>query len=277
MNRKISAVIIDTYSDKTLPKLAIEKTLQCHNIDKVYSYSDAPYFDGAEFIKIPEITSVKEYEKLVLFDLIKTINKDFLIIQWDGFVLNPSQWRQEFFRYDYIGAPHYIDSVLQVGNGGFSYRSLKLMEKLASLIDQELWLSESWPEDLLLSHRYRRELEDAGIKFAPLEIARQFAFQEGQCDDMNSIFGFHSPWCFPLFFSESGLLMIVEKIIDRISNFMILTIYLENCRDRKFIQLLVQSINLIERHPALVGIIDSNLQDGESVWSKRFTSVMSNF
>jgi hypothetical protein len=209
--------------------------------------------------------------------LIKTINKDFLIIQWDGFVLNPTQWQQEFFHFDYIGAPHYIDSVLQVGNGGFSYRSQRLMEKLTSLIDQELWLSEPWPEDLLLSHRYRRQLEDAGIKFAPLEIARQFAYQEGRCDDMNSLFGFHSPWCFPLFFSESGLLVIVEKIIDRISNFIILTIYLENCRDRKFKQLLIQSINAIERRPALVATIDAHLQDCESVWSKRFASVMSSF
>jgi hypothetical protein len=59
VNRKISAVIIDTYSDKTLPKLAIEKTLQCNAIDKVYTYSDTPYFDGAEFIQIPEIISIK--------------------------------------------------------------------------------------------------------------------------------------------------------------------------------------------------------------------------
>ena len=277
MNRKISAVIIDTYRDKTLPKLAIEQTLECHAIDRVYTLSDVPYFAGAEFVKIPEITSLKDYEKLVLFELMNVINKDFLIIQWDGFVLNPSQWQKEFFEYDYIGAPHYVDSVLQVGNGGFSYRSLRLMEKLAGLLDQELWPNEPGPEDLLLSNKYRRQLEDAGVKFAPLEIARQFAFQEGKYDSMHSIFGFHSPWCFPLFFGEEGLLLIADKIIDRISNFLVLTIYLENCRNSKFKKLWAQSIDAIERHPSLVDKIDSHLMDSENLWSKRFINVMSNF
>jgi hypothetical protein len=277
VNRRISAVIIDTYSDKTLPKLAIEKTLECHAIDKVYTFSDVPYFDGAEFVKIPPITSVKDYEELVLFDLIKIINKDFLIIQWDGFVLNPAQWQQEFLDYDYIGAPHFVDSILQVGNGGFSYRSIRLMEALEGLLDRKVWLSESWPEDLLICCKYRDHLERKGVKFAPLEIARRFAFQEGQYSDMRSIFGFHSPWCLPLFFSENGLLLIADKIIERISNFKILTTYLENCRERKFRQLLIQSVDVIEARPALVEMIDKNLMDGESPWCKRFQSVMSNF
>lgn len=274
MASKISAVIVDTHENKLLPRCAIERTLQCHSIGKVYTFSDEPYFDGANFIKIPEIKNIKDYERWVLGDVLNFVNEDFLVIQWDGFVLNPGKWREEFRSFDFIGAPHTINSALQVGNGGFSFRSIRLMEAVTTLrnsIDQS---TREFPEDVLITIKWREELERLGISFPPLELASQFAFQEGALHDRSNIFGFHSPWCFPLFFDEKGLLPFAGAIVERISNFAILTNYLFNCRENKLYELLIQSINEIERHPSIVQMIDTQLKDGNAEWTKRFIEVM---
>lgn len=274
MASKISVVIIDTHENKILPRCAIERTLQCTSIGQIYTFSDEPFFPGANFIKIPKIQHIQEYEKWMLGDILQHVNEDFLVIQWDGFVLNPQRWQEQFRDFDYIGAPHTINSVLQVGNGGFSFRSIKLMEAVATLrnsIDQS---TREFPEDVLITIKWREELERLGISFPPLELASQFAFQEGTLHDRSNIFGFHSPWCFPLFFDEQGLLPFVGAIIERISNFAILTNYLFNCRANKLYDLLTLSVNEIERDLKLVELIDSHLQDANSSWAKRFVEVM---
>jgi len=60
-----------------------------------------------------------------------------LLVQPDGFVINPDKWDNQFFEYDYIGAPweqvphSYLDpwgKPHRVGNGGFSFRSKKLLD-----------------------------------------------------------------------------------------------------------------------------------------------------
>ena len=56
-----------------------------------------------------------------------------LIIQHDGFILNHKAWDNEFLNYDYIGAPVYWmgNKLIEVGNGGFSLRSKKLLKIIA--------------------------------------------------------------------------------------------------------------------------------------------------
>ena len=57
-----------------------------------------------------------------------------LTFQSDGFILNPDAWTDEFFNYDYIGAP-WGDNRYAVGNGGFSFRSKKLMNFVSDNIE----------------------------------------------------------------------------------------------------------------------------------------------
>jgi len=272
--KRIAAVIIDTYEDKLLPKLAIDKTLECNSISKVYTFSDTPFYDGAHFIEIPKIASAKDYEKIVLQDLVRVVNEDLLVIQWDGFVLNPKKWTDDFLNYDYIGAPTFFDNKLFVGNGGFSLRSLRLMEQISDLHTQKSWEKGDLPEDILIAIKYRDELERRGIKFAPLEVAKEFSYQEGDLDNSDNIFGFHSPWCFPLLFSEHSLLPIVKLIVERITGFEILIIFLENCRIKNYLNLLIQSINAIEAIPSLVHTIDERLKSDHGTWPQRFINVM---
>ena len=101
-----------------------------------------------------------------------------LIIQHDGFVLSADNWREEFFNYDYIGAPwigYFKDQPqFNVGNGGFSLRSKKLLDILAE--DDHIELGK--PEDAIIGRQYREYLESKGIKFAPEEIAGKFAIPD---------------------------------------------------------------------------------------------------
>ena len=55
-----------------------------------------------------------------------------LLIQWDGYVVNPEAWDPAFLGCDYLGAKWYWhDDGMRVGNGGFSLRSRRLLDALA--------------------------------------------------------------------------------------------------------------------------------------------------
>lgn len=85
-----------------------------------------------------ELDSIDEYNKYLIYELGRHVETDYcLIVQADGYVLNPKLWKPEFLEFDYIGAPWpikddaYIDPFgnhQRVGNGGFSLRSKKLLE-----------------------------------------------------------------------------------------------------------------------------------------------------
>ena len=87
------------------------------------------------------IKSFKEYNYFVIYELYKYIKTThILLVQWDGFVINHKKWLNSFLDNDYIGAPFITRSkdfnycrnsnggFYSVGNGGFSIRSLKLLE-----------------------------------------------------------------------------------------------------------------------------------------------------
>jgi hypothetical protein len=57
--------------------------------------------------------------------LIKT--EWYLIIQWDGFIVNSDKWNNEFFKYPFLGGGH---SSL---NGGFSLRNTNVMRKISEI------------------------------------------------------------------------------------------------------------------------------------------------
>lgn len=142
-------------------------------------------------IQIPQINSVEKYSDFMIKELYKYIDTEFaLVFQYDGFILNPSAWSDDFLKYDYIGAPWYHLGNIHVGNGGFSLRSKKLID----------WLAVNWreinalihPEDVFISKFARPALEQEGMKFAPEGIAKQFS-KEGNEKSVvwNDEFGFH--------------------------------------------------------------------------------------
>jgi hypothetical protein len=145
----------------------------------------------ARIVRTPRITSRRQYNDFVLKEVIQHIHTPWvLLIQWDGYVVDPSAWRSEFLEYDYIGArwPWRTDG-MSVGNGGFSLRSSRLMRLLASgafPLHDDIW------EDKLIGRLYRPILEaEHGIRFAPEEIADKFSYENTVPD--GPTFGFHSP------------------------------------------------------------------------------------
>lgn len=174
---------------------ALEKSIEqcCFGDIKILTSHDS--FKYSEKFKIPRIEGLDGYSKFCIREMHKYVETSHaLVVQADGYVLNGESWTDEFLNYDYIGAPFNPSNV--VGNGGFSLRSKKLME----------WISkQSWedfhPEDSCICVRHRKEIEDAGFKFAPLELARQFSFEgrSWNTKEWSSIpnqwrgqFGFHS-------------------------------------------------------------------------------------
>jgi len=146
--------------------------------------------DGIEAIKIPSIQSKQDYSKFILKDLNRYIQTDFvLLIQYDGFVVNADAWFDEFLQYDYIGAKwHWYKDGLNVGNGGFSLRSKKLLEALSG--DDVVPDSLEYGEDSFICRTYRIYLETQyGIKYAPESVADKFSFERSE--PYCRTFGFH--------------------------------------------------------------------------------------
>lgn len=137
--------------------------------------------------KIAPICSRTDYSRFMLHELHHHIETDFaLCVQWDGYVLDAKRWNMEFLAFDYIGAPwpHFNDDA-NVGNGGFSLRSKKLLEACSQLL-----LPEGIQEDVAICRYYRRQLEEQyDICFASEALARRFSFE--RTERTGSEFGFH--------------------------------------------------------------------------------------
>ena len=168
-------------------------------------------FPQLEIVKIHPIISLVEYSRFIIKELNSFIETEFcLVTQGDGFIINPQFWSEEFLNYDYIAAPwrnqsHLVNSqgetvdILdlnknRVGNGGFSLRSKKLLE-LSSQLDFDNIKTSSLSEDLIICHYFYEWFKDQGIKFAPLEIATKFSFEQTieEVENLSwkTTFGFH--------------------------------------------------------------------------------------
>ncbi len=130
---------------------------------------------GARHIAIPPLAGRAAYSQFVIRELLRHIETEHvLLIQWDGYVVNPDAWSDEFLRHDYIGARWgFHDDAHCVGNGGFSLRSRRLLEAL-----QDPAIDRFEPEDVMICRDYRPLLESRyGIRFAPPELADRFSFE----------------------------------------------------------------------------------------------------
>lgn len=140
---------------------------------------------GEVLLLSPDIHSKEDYSKFVLLELPDIIKTKFvLIVQYDGYIVNPAAWTDDFMNYDYIGAPWWFTHNNNVGNGGFSLRSKKMLEACKKIQPYH-------PEDAMI-RLFRPGLEDEGIKFAPEELAAKFSWERnGKYTEYKGSFGFH--------------------------------------------------------------------------------------
>lgn len=168
-------------------------------------------------VEIPRIQSLVHYSVFMLKHCVDFVDTEkMLVIQHDGYILNPQAFNPAWLNLDYIG-PLFLQNGLKgeerVGSGGFSLRSRLLMQYVkdhtppwngtyehAGAVQNEVGLY----EDGVISFKFRRHLEELGYQYGTMEEAYKFA-QGGwpqtvspdptdQSCYVDRPFGYHGGW-----------------------------------------------------------------------------------
>lgn len=208
----IGLVIADTEA-YVLANNAIHACISQFDFSSVHVFSDRiDLWPQHKCVLIPKIQGIDDYNKLVLQGLQEHIDEEYCIIaQYDGFILNPAVFSNEFYRFDYIGAVWPNFPYFRVGNGGFSWRSRRLVEAVAELA---LIRAPEEAEDLFICRSLRVILEERfGCKFADDDVAKRFSYEI--MPDAQPSFGFHGVFNLPMVYRDN-LRFLVENLPPRV-------------------------------------------------------------
>jgi hypothetical protein len=183
--------------------------------------------------EIERITSRDEYSAFILKRLGEHVETSHVLVtQWDGYVVHPEVWHDDFLEADYIGAvwPAATDG-MRVGNGGFSLRSQRLLEAL-----REYQFPILANEDETICTIHRRVLEqNFGIRFAPEDVADRFSFERNRQLVKEGIptFGFHGLFNFHFVEPQEEVAAFAEQMPDDLLRHEFCEILLFNCAKAK--------------------------------------------
>jgi hypothetical protein len=156
------------------------------------------------FNKIEKINNIDEWNYAIIYKLPTYIETDFCILIHDnGFIVNSNSWKDEFLKYDYIGAPwplpvdnySYRDinnNLIRVGNS-VSLRSKKLLNvPLKHNLEWKRFHAYS-NEDGFICCNYRHKYLEEGCVFADIDLAKYFS-HESMIPEIQGIkpFAFHN-------------------------------------------------------------------------------------
>jgi hypothetical protein len=216
MQKNLTIVAVDTAYPE-LTKRAIDQAVKVTGAEKVLVFSDKDFYPGSKWVKIDPIDQV-EYSRIVLKDLAPHIETDhYMCIQYDGMPIDSEMWNDDYVNYDYIGAPWPWGAPnRRVGNGGFSVRSRKL-----ATICQDPQIVHNPPgygdnnymEDMHICVMYADYLESQGIRFAPVDLAKQFSAEipGGRFDT----YGFHGTLCLPYYLDDAHMEFYINNMTER--------------------------------------------------------------
>ncbi len=180
----VDLICIDTRQDVSGSITAIETCLKyfAFKTVKLITNRDIGY-KYQHLIPHDTIRSISDYSKFCVYDLWKYIDGTHcLIVQYDGYILNPSAWTDEWLNLDYIGANNGAG-----GNGGFSLRSKKFCKYVS-----EFYIAEGknrfHPEDNAYASWNKQKFILDGIKFGSLQQMNVFSKEHGVWIKQ---FGFH--------------------------------------------------------------------------------------
>ena len=152
--------------------------------------------DSEYRVEITPLMSHMAYSVWCLTDMYKYIDTEHvLVVQRDGWILNAQTWSNKWLEYDYT-APLFVQHD-DVGSGGFSLRSKKIMQATAQLYGQwdgtqqhaeYIQQKAAMYEDGVLSF----EMKKHGFKIAPKHEAVKF----GQGGNKNPSSYFDHPFGF---------------------------------------------------------------------------------
>ncbi len=165
---------------------------------------------GITYKHTSKLKDIDSFNYKTAYELGRFIDTDFvLLIHYDGFVVHPEKWQDKFLEYDYIGSPWPIPApgkihcyhdiygnLCRVGNS-VSLRSKRFLDfpEKAGL----LWEKDEegfYNEDIFLCCRNKHRFEEAGMKFAPVEVAAQFGHEHPTPEvmEVDAPFVFHKWW-----------------------------------------------------------------------------------
>lgn len=214
---------------------------------RVLFVTDREYaIDGIDCVRVPTIDSREAYSQFVIKELCALIDTDYvLLVQWDGFVVNAAAWSEDFLDYDYIGAKWIFHTDgHNVGNGGFSLRSKRLLEAL-----RDPRIEPGPVEDDAICRTWRPYLEAThGIRFAPESVADRFSFEASYWT--SPPFGFHGLFNFWMFLDRAGLAaflsMATPRILGSVQCLRLAKNYLDLKRNDEALMVLRR---IVEAHP----------------------------
>lgn len=207
------------------------------NID----FGDAVFISDRKPVYLPKniryshttrLNNIDDFNYKMIYELTEHIHTDYvMVVHYDGFVVHPECWREEFLEYDYIGAPwpdphddftyRDINGNLQRVGNSVGIRSKRLLDfpneaKLPFEADHGYF-----HEDGFLCVKNRHLVEAAGMKIAPIDVAKYYS-HEHMVPEIEGItpFAFHK-WAgtnsnYPKFKGKPELLLRVERKIKRI-------------------------------------------------------------
>lgn len=162
---------------------------------------------GIRYSHTDKLDNIDKFNYKMTYELGEHIRTNYaLIVHADGFVIHPENWRDEFLEYDYIGSPWplpandyaYRDSrgeICRVGNS-VSIRSKRLMDYPKTHdLPWEKGFDDFYNEDIFLCCMHKNEMEDDGLRWAPIEKAVLFG-REHPLPENKGIepFVFHKWW-----------------------------------------------------------------------------------
>lgn len=159
---------------------------------------------GVKLIWDEKIKSIDDWNYKIIYELHNYVQTDYaMLVHADGYVINPSAWREEFLEYDYIGAPWPLPlddysyrtprgELIRVGNS-VSLRSKRCLELPSKLNLPWRTYYGNTNEDGFLCVHNREILSRHGVKFAPLEVAKYFSREHDIPENQGiETFAFHT-------------------------------------------------------------------------------------
>lgn len=165
-----------------------------------------------DLVGIDRLNTAEDYSEFILSQLVDYVQTSHcMVVQWDGHVIDPARWQNEFFDFDYIGAtwPQFDDG-RTVGNGGFTLRSRRLMEacRAPEFVRHH-------PEDIAICRTNRALLDEKGMQFAPEGLANNFSAE--RAGDPSSSFGYHGVFLMPRVLGPNDFWEVYRTLDERSS------------------------------------------------------------
>ena len=110
---------------------------------------------GIQYRHIDKLKNIDAFNYNMIYKIHEYIHTDYmLLVHYDGFVVNPDMWRDEFLDYDYIGSP------FPLPKDDFSYRDAGgNICRVGNSVS--------------IRHLFEAE----GMRYAPLEVAKYFGHE----------------------------------------------------------------------------------------------------